>query len=92
MRSNKLKNNFKIIQKNNKIHLEPERQRSNWWYLLPIFLGIIGGIIAYFALRNDDREKAKKCLYLGLILGAIGIFFQILFAEIPIEEQFGVNI
>jgi len=25
-------------------------------------------------------------------LGAIGIFFQILFAEIPIEEQFGVNI
>jgi len=72
--------------------LEPERQRSNWWYLLPIFLGIIGGVIAYFALRNDDRQKTKKCLYLGLILGAIGIFFQILFAEIPIEDQFGVNI
>ena len=87
-----VQNNFKIIQKNNKVYLEPERQRSNWWYLLPIFLGIIGGIIAYFALRNDDRQKAKKCLYLGLILGAIGIFFQILFAEIPIEEQFGVNI
>ena len=72
--------------------MEPERQRSNWWYLLPFFLGIIGGVIAYFALRNDDGQKAKKCLYLGLILGAIGIFFQILFAEIPIEEQFGVNI
>ena len=72
--------------------MEPERQRSNWWYLLPIFLGIIGAIIAYFALRNDDRQKAKNCLYLGLILGAIGIFFQILFAEIPIEEQFGVNV
>ena len=72
--------------------MEPERQRSNWWYLLPIFLGIIGGIIGYFALRNDDRQKAKKCLYLALILGAIGIFFQILFAEIPIEEQINVNI
>ena len=72
--------------------MEPERQRSNWWYLLPIFLGIIGAIIAYFALRHDDQQKAKKCLYLGLILGAIGIFFQILFAEIPIKEQFGVNI
>ena len=72
--------------------MEPERHRSNWWYLLPIFLGIIGAIIAYFALRNDDQQKAKRCLYLGLILGAIGIFFQILFAEIPIEEQFGVNI
>ena len=56
--------------------MEPERQRSNWWYLLPIFLGIIGGIIAYFALRKDDREKAKKCMYLGLILLAVGILLE----------------
>ena len=70
----------------------PEKPRSNWWYLLPIFLGMIGGIIAYFAIRKDDLPKAKKCIYLSLILLAVGIFFQILFAEIPIEEQFGVNI
>ena len=57
--------------------MEPERQRSNWWYLLPIFLGIIGGIIAYFAIRKDDREKAKKCIYLGLILLAVGIVLDI---------------
>ena len=72
--------------------MQPEKERSNWWYLVPIFLGVIGGIIAYFALRKDDRQKAKKCLYLGLVLVAIQIFFQVLFAEIPIEEQFGVNI
>ena len=70
----------------------PENIRSRAWYLVPIFFGLIGGIIAYFAIRKDDRPKAKKCLYLSLILGAIGIFFQILFVEIPIEEQFGVNI
>jgi len=29
----------------------PEKQRSNWWYILPILFGIIGGIIAYFAIR-----------------------------------------
>ena len=34
--------------------MQPEKERSNWWYLVPIFLGLIGGIIAYFALRNDD--------------------------------------
>ena len=72
--------------------LYPEKKRSNWWYLAPLLAGIIGGICAYFALRKDDLPKAKKCLYLSLILGAIGIFFQILFPEIPIEEQFGVNI
>ncbi len=72
--------------------MEEGSTRSNWWYLVPIFLGIIGGIIAYFALRNDDHQKAKKCLYLGLILGTIGVFLQILFSEIVTQEQFGVNI
>jgi len=67
--------------------MEPERLRSNWWYLLPIFLGIIGGIIAYFALRNDDREKAKKCLYLGLILGAIGIFFRFYLQKFQLKNN-----
>ena len=73
--------------------MEPERQRSNWWYLVPIFLGLIGGIIAYFALRNDDRGKAKNCLFLGIILGVIGIIVNLLFLTTGItEEQFGVNI
>ena len=70
----------------------PEKSRSNWWYLLPILFSMFGGIIAYFAIRKDDLPKAKKCMYVGLVVFAIGIFFQILFAEIPIEEQFGVNI
>ena len=60
----------------------PERKRSNWWYLLPIFLGVIGGIIAYFALRRDDHEKAKKCMYLGLILLAVGFLLEIFLAGV----------
>ena len=74
--------------------MEPERQRSNWWYLLPILLGIIGGIIAYFALRRDDREKAKKCMYLGLILLAVGIILDISLAGVaPISDTwYDVNI
>ena len=71
--------------------MQPEKQRSNWWYLVPIFLGIIGGIIAYFALRNDDRQKAKKCLYIGLILFAIGIIVDLaVLTSGIVEEQFGV--
>ena len=73
--------------------MQPERPRSSWWYLVPIFLGLIGGIIAYFALRNDDRGKAKNCLFLGIILGVIGIIVNLLFLTTGItEEQFGVNI
>ena len=72
----------------------PEKPRSNWWYLLPIFLGIIGGIIAYFAIRKDDPLKAKKCIYLGLILLAVGILVDVFFAGFtPIPDTwYGVNI
>ena len=50
-----------------------QRQRSNWWYLLAIFISPIGGIIAYFVIKNDDPSKAKNCLFLGFIIFAIGI-------------------
>jgi len=70
----------------------PEKSRSNWWYLLPIFLGIIGGIIAYFAIRKDDPPKAKKCIYLSLILLAVGIFFDLLFNVTEPDLWYGVNI
>ena len=72
----------------------PEKRRSNWWYLLPIFLGIIGGVIAYFAIRKDDLPKAKKCIYLGLILLAVGILVDVFlagFTPIP-DTWYGVNI
>ena len=72
----------------------PEKPRSNAWFLLPIFLGIIGGIIAFFVLRNDDPRKAKNCLYLGVVLMVIGIIFNILIASsIPgIESGFNVKV
>lgn len=82
-----------MISLNNHV-MYPEKSRSNFWYLLPIFLGLIGGIIAYFVLRKDDPKKAKNCLYLGIILAIIGIFLNVLLAtQIPdIEEGFNVHI
>ncbi|MDH3677687.1 MAG: hypothetical protein OEQ12_05225 [Nitrosopumilus sp.] len=42
--------------------------RSRWWYLLPSFLGVIGGIISWVALKSFDRNLAKNCIVLGVIL------------------------
>ena len=72
----------------------PERPRSNWWFLLPIFMGLIGGIIAYFVLRHDDPKKAKNCLYLGIVLAVIGFGLNFLFAAqlSMLEENFGFGI
>ncbi len=72
----------------------PEKLRSNWWFLLPIFLGLIGAVIAYFVLRHDDPKKAKNCLYLGIALFAIGIMIDLIFGAqlMQLEDNFGVNI
>ncbi len=72
----------------------PEKPRSNAWFLLPIFFGIIGGIIAFFILRQDDPRKARNCLYLGIALMVAGIILNvILVATIPqLDSGFNVNI
>jgi len=46
--------------------------KSKWWYLLPIFFSIIGGVIAYFVLKKDDAKLAKNCLIVGVIMFMLG--------------------
>lgn len=41
---------------------------SKIWYLLPIFMGIIGGVIMFVTLRKEDMEEAKTGLVLGIIV------------------------
>lgn len=48
-----------------------QMRRSKWWFLLPIFLHAVGGIMAFFVLREDDARTARNCLYLGLSLTAL---------------------
>ena len=52
-------------------------RRSSLWFLLPIVFNVVGGIIAYFVIKEDDPKKAKNCLYLGLILAVIPILLII---------------
>ncbi len=68
------------------------KPRSALWYLVPIFFGIIGGIIVYFAIRHDDPKKAKNCLYIGLILLGISLVANItLLTSTAIQDTFSIN-
>ncbi len=71
----------------------PERIRSRWWYLAPIFIGLIGGIIAYFAIRRDDPQKAKRCLMVGIGLTAVNVIINLaLLGTGSFEQDFNVNV
>lgn len=74
--------------------MSSERIRSLWWVLLPIFLGIIGGIIAYFVLKNDDYKLAKFCLHLSILLTIIelAVWIPLVFLAEELAPSIGVNV
>jgi signal peptidase I len=46
-------------------------KRNPLWYVLPLFLNVVGGVIAYFIIRKDDPQKARNCLLFGVLLFVI---------------------
>jgi hypothetical protein len=44
-----------------------EPKYSKLWFIAPIIFNIFGGIVAYFAIKNDDPKDAKKMLIIGVI-------------------------
>ena len=57
-----------------------KKKPSKAWYLLPIFFGIVGGVIGYFVLRKRDREFAERVLIIGLVMILAGGLVSFLLA------------
>ena len=58
-------------------------QKTTWlWWLLPILVGIIGGIIAFLFVRGKDPVKARNLLIVGAVISALGYLFNYLFLGI----------
>ncbi len=57
---------------------QEQKRPSLLWVLLPIFLGVIGGIIGYFILRNKHRKFAKEIFLIGLIITIIYTSFSLI--------------
>ena len=51
------------------------------WYLVPFFFSILGGIIAYVGVKNDDEGMAGNLLVFGVIMFVIDLF--ILWISLP---------
>ena len=60
------------------------------WWLLPIFIGLIGGVIAWACLKDRDPGMAKNCLILSIILTVALFLLSLLFASIAsMPDMFG---
>jgi len=59
--------------------IQSQKQKpSRLWYLLAIFLGIIGGIIGYFVLKDRDRKFAERLLIIGVVMIIVAYGLSIL--------------
>jgi len=43
-----------------------------WWWLFPFFLAWIGGLIAYFALKDRNQKTAEHLLIFGIVWTFVG--------------------
>lgn len=50
----------------------PTKRPCSVWYLLPIFFSIVGGLIMYFVLKDQNKSMAKKGLVIGITMSVIG--------------------
>ncbi|MFC2022968.1 toll/interleukin-1 receptor domain-containing protein [Chloroflexota bacterium] len=48
-----------------------DREVSNWWWVFPVVLVFIGGIISWFKLKNVNRPKALRMLTLSILISLI---------------------
>ena len=71
----KYKNVFILVEKDEKKlkTTKNEREPSRIWYFLPVFLGILGGLIGFFALKNRNWKMAKTVLGLGIAMSVLAV-------------------
>ncbi len=44
---------------------------SNWWYLVPLIFGLVGGVLGWFGVKNRNPQKARYLLITGVITTVI---------------------
>ena len=44
------------------------------WYLVPILFSLLGGLVAYVALKDQDEAMAGTCLALGIVVMVVEFF------------------
>ena len=51
-----------------KYDLINDRKPTNQLFMLPLFLGLLGGVLMYFIAKKDDRKMAVQGLIVGIII------------------------
>lgn len=59
---------------------------SGAWWLLPIFMGWLGGLTAWLVNKDKDPEKARSMLGTGIALSVIGVLIYLVLICVSIAN------
>ena len=57
---------------------KPVEPVSGAWYLVPLFFGILGGIIAWAVTKDRDPKRARNLLIFGIVWSVVLIVVTVL--------------
>ena len=64
------------------------KEKTSWaWWLLPIFFGIIGGVVGWSAIKNSNKGKARGLMILGAVISAITLVIYVVFIILSARSQ-----
>jgi len=46
---------------------DQKQEPTQWIWTIPIFLGLLGGILAYIALKDHDQNRANDMIIYGIL-------------------------
>lgn len=57
----------------------PKVKSTPLLWLVPVFMGLLGGILMYIAVKDEDQEKANNAILVGLLSSIAMIFVYVIF-------------
>lgn len=67
---------------------QPAGKTSGAWWLMPIFLTWVGGLIAFLVVKDTDKSKALKLLWTGIGMTIFWIVVGIISMIISVINNF----
>ncbi len=64
----------------------PTESKLSLWFIAPLIFGMLGGITAYLAIKDDNLKTAKTMLEIGTITSFIWLFILIYYLFLSIFE------
>lgn len=71
--------------------MSTEEKPTKLLYLAPVFMGLLGGVLMYIAVKNQNQEMANNGMFWGVISFMAQVVILIMIWGLYIESLSGLS-